>query len=538
MTIHKGGFQARPKGDMTLTMEDFFRGKHEDKYDLVEMVVSLKQDIMQLRGQVEHLQQSMGTASSIAPAGMEKVDPGVNRNVSKPRNEPDTFSGQGAAKDLIEYFKSNPTAQSIRVELRNSAEFPEITVCPVNAVNSTADQIRIRRLNLSSDSAFKWDKEDVFDVSYWEDLDFLTLKNLYNILDYCYVGSERCMPDFTIGDWTWINDSLILETSEAWNIRPSGQTFFVTKENSYIVNLSVKDYSLLPSGSKCNADRNYDYQKCLDAALGDKLSKDAPCFIPSLLPRKREQPDMERQCNTSDEVNNLGAYYADLQRSFQPECQMKCKRMAYNVIPMQVSTSTQGSIPGLVQFIIPSAEEVPFTETWNIRPSGQTFFVTKENSYIVNLSVKDYSLLPSGSKCNADRNYDYQKCLDAALGDKLSKEAPCFIPSLLPRKREQPNMERQCNTSDEVNNLGAYYADLQRSFQPECQMKCKRMAYNVIPMQVSTSTQGSIPGLVQFIIPSAERPDRLLTPTTSIPIKSLGVLLSIVRQPRPPASLI
>ncbi|CAG0894583.1 unnamed protein product [Darwinula stevensoni] len=371
MAIRDGGIHTHSKGDAALAMDDLFLGKPGNKHDVVDDLLekqdSLKRDVMQLRGQVEFLQQFIGAASSLAASGMENVDPGGNRNICKPQYGSDT-------KGLMEYFTSNPTAQNIRIESRASVVYPGITVCPGVSLNYTALNLH----NVDSLSYYTWwELEGFLNMSSLEALNFLTMKDFSNIVESCHIfpppsGILKCGAG---NDWTWINGSRIYETedfenntkayyeihidsveepfTEVRNVSSSGQTFSLTKGSNYILSLSVKDYAFLPSGSKCNGDENYDYQKCLEMALTEKLLKDAPCVKPSVLPSQHDHADKKSQCNTTQDEEDLIYFYRNVQDS-DPGCLRKCKRTTYNLIPIQDVADDLES--GVIQLSIPTAE--------------------------------------------------------------------------------------------------------------------------------------------------------------------------------------
>ena len=107
--------------------------------------------------------------------------------------------GVEQGKELTDYFKSNPTAQNIRIEARDVVEFPEITFCPGMPWNYTALELQgilrarftyllgggnlTKSLNMSSLS---------------EVVNFFTVKDLPHMVYSCSIktkpGDLGCMP--------------------------------------------------------------------------------------------------------------------------------------------------------------------------------------------------------------------------------------------------------------------------------------------------------------------------------------------------------
>ncbi|CAG0886694.1 unnamed protein product [Darwinula stevensoni] len=178
------------------------------------------------------------------------------------------------------------------------------------------------------------------------------------------------------------------------------------------------------------------------------------------------------------------------------------------------------------------SQEDPFTAVRNVTSSGQTFFLSTGSSYMLSLSLTYYNFLPSGGKCNADENYDYQKvigdnhlilqfqtisrevishlriddpqCLETALTENFLKEGPCAKPSVLPSTQHLADMKPQCNTSEDEKNLFNYYNDVQHSYDPGCLRKCRRTTYKVIPFQEAALPPNTQGGVIRLNTPIAE----------------------------------
>ncbi|CAG0886692.1 unnamed protein product [Darwinula stevensoni] len=237
-------------------------------------------------------------------------------------NEPHWFA---TGKELVEYFNSHPTILNIRIESQASVEFPEITLCPSDALNYTALKLH----NLTKETmpfAFQFPKK--LNMSLWEGLDLFTFKDFHKILrlnfhDYNNSGYYEIRIDSQEEPFT-----------EMKNVTSSGQTFFLTEGSSYMMSLSVKDYNFLPSGSQCNGDENYDYQKCLITALTEKVFKNLTCSMPPIVPNIPDQTDTNEWCALF-EVFIFFYHYGVALQSYDPGCLRKCKRTTYNVIPFQ-----------------------------------------------------------------------------------------------------------------------------------------------------------------------------------------------------------
>ncbi|CAG0901576.1 unnamed protein product [Darwinula stevensoni] len=129
------------------------------------------------------------------------------------------------------------------------------------------------------------------------------------------------------------------------------------------------------------------------------------------------------------------------------------------------------------------SQEVPFTSMRSVTSSGQNYFLTCGRTCMLSLSLKNYNFLPIRNKCNPDESYDYKKCLETALTENLTKEAPCVKPSAFPSQHAEPGMQRQCNTSEDEKDLLNYYHNVvQENFDPGCLRKCNRTTYNVLQL--------------------------------------------------------
>ncbi|CAG0900169.1 unnamed protein product [Darwinula stevensoni] len=124
------------------------------------------------------------------------------------------------AKGLIEYFRSNPTAQTIRIESRARVEYPEITVCPGVTWNFTA----LKLLNVTGFSAYNSIWSDLFqellNISVLEALNSYSLWDLSKIVVLCTFPINpqnyeyyRCSPR---DGYTWINGSRVYETEAGY----------------------------------------------------------------------------------------------------------------------------------------------------------------------------------------------------------------------------------------------------------------------------------------------------------------------------------
>ncbi|CAG0893532.1 unnamed protein product [Darwinula stevensoni] len=318
-----------------------------------------------------------------------------------------------SAKGLIEYFRSNPTAQTIRIESRTRVEYPEITICPGVTWNFTA----LKLTNVTGVSAYNaiWSDlfQEKFNIGVLEALYLYSLTDLSKIVVLCTFPINpqnyeyyRCSPR---GGYTWINGSRVYETEDSIdesgdfgepyyeiridspdepftavrNVTSSGKTFFLLGERSYMLSLSLKYYEFLPSGSKCNGDEEYDYKKvilaqpyqlfrplsflekftkytrivnrqCLEAALLEFMNG-APCINPFVLPIQHEQASMMRLCNTSQDYREFINFHDDVHENFDPGCPRKCKRITYNAIQLD-----DPDIPpphhGMIKLNTPTAE--------------------------------------------------------------------------------------------------------------------------------------------------------------------------------------
>ncbi|CAG0889950.1 unnamed protein product [Darwinula stevensoni] len=324
-------------------------------------------------------------------------------------------------KELVEYFNSNPTILNIRIESRASVEFPEITLCPSDALNYTALELH----NLTKETmpyAFQFPKK--LNMSLWKGLDLFTFKDFHNIVNDCLLFSEpNLASDCVRGFWTWINDTQVFTTAAGyWR-----ETRFLTTAESWPLKVCYTFHA--------------------DTTL--------PIKIPTLF------PIFELRLNFHD-YNNSGYY----------------------------------------EIRIDSQEE-PFTEMKNVTSSGQTFFLTKGSSYMLSLSVKNYNFLPSGSQCNGDEDYGYQKCLVTALTEKVFKNLTCSIPSVVPNIPDQIYTKDQC-TPFEIFRFFYRYGVALKSYDPGCLRKCKRTTYNVIPFQEAALPAEEYLGGIKLNFPAAE----------------------------------
>ncbi|CAG0893643.1 unnamed protein product [Darwinula stevensoni] len=289
-----------------------------------------------------------------------------------------------SAKGLIEYFRSNPTAQTIRIESRTRVEYPEVTICPGVTWNFTA----LKLINVTGVSAYNAIWSDLFqeklNIGVLEALNLYSLTDLSKIVVLCTFPINpqnyeyyRCSPR---GGWTWIDGTRIYETEDSIdqsgefgepyyeiridspdepftavrNVTSSGKTFFLLGERSYMLSLSLKYYEFLPTGSKCNGDEDYDYKKCLEAALLEFMNG-APCINPFVLPITHEQAAMKRLCNTSQDYRDFINFHDYVHENADPGCPRKCKRITYNVIQLD-----DPHIPpphyGMIKLNTPTAE--------------------------------------------------------------------------------------------------------------------------------------------------------------------------------------
>ncbi|CAG0886691.1 unnamed protein product [Darwinula stevensoni] len=373
---------------------------------------------------------------NIAPSGMEKVEPGVTRNILKPQNGSDIVPGQGESKTkqhvmkpggkgLVEYYNNNPTILNLRIESRASVTFPEITVCPSDSLNYTALELH----NLTKEtvpSPFLFPNE--LNMTLLEVLNFYTFNDFAKIVDRCLLFSEpNVARDCVQGFWTWINGTQVFTTAAGyWR-----ETRFLTTTETWPLKVCYTFHA--------------------DTTL--------PIKLPTLF-----------------SIFELRLNFHDLEHNYDTS--------------------------GYYEIRIDSLEE-PFTGMKNVTSSGQTFFLTEGSSYMLSLSVKNYNFLPSGSQCNGDENYDYQKCLETALTEKVFKNLTCSMPSVVPNIPDQTNTQDQCTPLEEFIFFYHYGVALQ-SYDPGCLRKCKRTVYNVIPFQEAALPAEEHLGGIKLNFPAAE----------------------------------
>ncbi|CAG0886463.1 unnamed protein product [Darwinula stevensoni] len=343
------------------------------------------------------------------------------------------------ANGLIQYFRSNPTAQNIRIETRSSVEFPEVTVCPGIAWNFTA----LKVLNETWITAYKsiWSGlfQKLLNISVLEALNSFTLTDFNKIVATCTIyphpfKSSSCSPRH---GWTWIDGSRVYETDAGyWRESP-------------IVNWHGSDSPL---------------KFCYTLHVKSELR----------MPLSSISPVMELGLSFKDSVNELDNFNK-FDKSGNPYYQIR----------------------------IDSSQE-PFTAVRNITLSGQIFFLLDGKSYMLSLSLKYYHFLPSGSKCNGDEDYDYKKCVETAITERLMKKAPCVKSSVLPMKHDQAATLRQCNTSQDERDLINYYHGVQKHFDPGCPRKCKRTTYNAIQLDDPDFPYDPHYGMIKLNTPKAE----------------------------------
>ncbi|CAG0901577.1 unnamed protein product [Darwinula stevensoni] len=433
----------------------------------------LKSDV-ELWKRVEFLERYILSLEKTASPSAEPAIAGGTRTAASPEHRLDAPSGQGPsvhpkfdcgmarrsgirkllwililctglsltiiqANGLIQYFRSNPTAQNIRIETRSSVEFPEVTVCPGIAWNFTA----LKVLNETWITAYKsiWSGlfQKLLNISVLEALNSFTLTDFPKIVATCTIyphpyKSSSCSPRH---GWTWIDGSRVYETDAGyWRESP-------------IVNWHGSDSPL---------------KFCYTLHVKSELR----------MPLSSISPVMELGLSFKDSVNEFD-HFNKFDKSGNPYYQIR----------------------------IDSSQE-PFTAVRNITLSGQIFFLLDGKSYMLSLCMKYYNFLPSGNKCNADENYDYKKCVETAIAERLMKKAPCVKSSVLPMKDDQAATMRQCNTSQDERDLINYYHGVQKHFDPGCKRKCKRTTYNAIQLDDPDFPYDPHYGVIKLNTPKAE----------------------------------
>ena len=266
------------------------------------------------------------------------------------------------AKGLIEYFMSNPTTQNIRIEAKVSAKYPEITVCPGVTWNYTA--LKLHNLELNEAHGIIWSDsvQKLLSMSFLEALDHFSLKDFPRLVGDCTIYPLKCIPYNT--DWTWMNGSRVIETE--------GKS---CKYSIILIFFQIK--------------HGHPYEHFLAGYWRETRILDSPYDWPlKVCYSFRAKETLRMELPSTSSVINLLLDFQD----FDPEYITKRSFAAYYEIRID-------------------SQDDPFTAVRNVTSSGQTFFLTNGNSYMLSLSLKHYNFLPLGGKCNEDENYDYQKVI-------------------------------------------------------------------------------------------------------------------------------
>ncbi|CAG0886693.1 unnamed protein product [Darwinula stevensoni] len=281
-------------------------------------------------------------------------------------------------KGLVDYYSSDPTTMNLQIEARASVEFPEITLCPSDDFNGTALKLHNLIRNLIQYPLYPL--PGAINMTLLEKLDFFTFKNFSNIVHYCnFSPDQNSYLSCHTGNWTWFNGVPTYETEDfdhdfdptpfyeihidsqdkpftgVKNVTSPGKKFILKERDNYVLSLSAKSYNFLPLENRCNGDENYDYQKCVETALAEKVFKDASCSMPSVLRNIPRQANMKPECEI-DDSRTFFSIFEEAQRSYYPGCLRKCKRMTYNVIPFQEAASTVKPNIGEIMLNFPTAE--------------------------------------------------------------------------------------------------------------------------------------------------------------------------------------
>ncbi|CAG0896437.1 unnamed protein product [Darwinula stevensoni] len=261
------------------------------------------------------------------------------------------------AKELLDYYRSNPTAQNIRIESPDSVAFPEVTVCPGVTWNSTA----IESFNLTDESFGDY----VFHG--------LVLGNVVS------EGGHGGSPVFAA-------------------INASEQTTSRRNKESMV---SQRSYPECPR--KC---QRTSYDMIREDPTSDSDSR--ICRIQINIPTS-EVEIVEEQSLTSlaqffSDIGGIVGFYLGFSILGVYEClEVLAVWVKYRFFATQIPPDRS------YYEIRLDTQEEPFTAVKNVNSSGQTSFLARERSSLFGQSLKYSSFFPSGSKCNEDENYDYKK---------------------------------------------------------------------------------------------------------------------------------